>query len=81
MSRRMDNRFNPNKIVLDPYAKAIGRDLRWDDSLFGYKIGDPKIDLSFDTRDNAAFAPWALSWTMPSPGVMIMLRTHPGTRP
>src|SRR5437762_2449830 len=34
-------RFNPNKIVIDPYAKAIGRDLRWDDTLFGYKIGDP----------------------------------------
>ena len=30
------HRFNPNKVVLDPYAKAIGRDLRWDDSLFGY---------------------------------------------
>jgi isoamylase len=33
------HRFNPNKIVLDPYAKAIGRDLRWDDSLFGYRFG------------------------------------------
>ncbi len=30
------HRFNPNKIVLDPYAKAIGRDVRWDDTLFGY---------------------------------------------
>ena len=53
------HRFNSNKIVLDPYAKAIGRDLRWDDTLFGYKIGDPQADLSFDTRDNAAFAPLA----------------------
>jgi glycogen operon protein len=53
------HRFNPNKIVLDPYAKAIGRDLRWDDTLFGYKIGDPTADLSFDERDNAAFAPLA----------------------
>jgi isoamylase len=52
-------RFNPNKIVLDPYAKAIGRDLRWDDSLFGYTIGDAKSDLSFDRRNNAAFAPLA----------------------
>ena len=51
------HRFNPNKVLLDPYAKAIGRDLRWDDSLFGYKLGDPKADLSFDERDNAAFAP------------------------
>jgi isoamylase len=53
------HRFNPNKVVLDPYAKALGRDLRWDDSLFGYKIGDPAADLSFDERDSAAFAPLA----------------------
>ncbi len=53
------HRFNPNKVVLDPYAKSIGRDLRWDDSLFGYQIGDAQADLSFDTRDNAAFAPLA----------------------
>ena len=51
------HRFNPNKIVLDPYCKAIGRDLKWDDSLFGYRVGDDKADLSFDDRDNAAFAP------------------------
>jgi glycogen operon protein len=51
------HRFNPNKVVLDPYAKAIGRDLKWDDSLFGYKIG--KDDLSFDDRDSAAVAPLA----------------------
>ncbi|MEA2711100.1 MAG: isoamylase, partial [Phycisphaerales bacterium] len=53
------HRFNPNKIILDPYAKAIGRDVRWDDSLFGYRVGDPQADLSFDDRDNAAFAPLA----------------------
>ena len=53
------HRFNPRKLVLDPYAKAIGRDLTWDDSLFGYKVGDPQADLSLDDRDNAAFAPLA----------------------
>jgi glycogen operon protein len=53
------HRFNGNKIVLDPYAKAVGRDLKWDDSLFGYKIGDPAADLSFDDRDNAAVCPLA----------------------
>ena len=53
------HRFNPNKIVLDPYAKAIGRDLKWDDALFGYKIGDPQADLSLDERDNAAVGPLA----------------------
>src|SRR5207249_4107905 len=54
------HRFNPNKLVLDPYAKAIGRDLTWDDSLYGYKVGDPAQDLSFDERDSAAFAPLGL---------------------
>jgi isoamylase len=53
------HRFNANKIVLDPYAKSIGRDLRWADELFGYKLGDPAADLSFDPRDNAPFAPLA----------------------
>lgn len=51
------HRFNPNKVVLDPYAKLIGRDVKWDDSLFGYTIGQD--DLSFDKRDSAAFAPLA----------------------
>ena len=51
------HRFNPHKILLDPYAKAIGRPLRWGDEAFGYRVGDPKEDLSFDERDNAASAP------------------------
>jgi len=51
------HRFNPNKVLLDPYAKAIGRDVRWSDAMFGYRIGDADEDLSFDERDNAAFAP------------------------
>jgi isoamylase len=52
-------RFNPNKVLLDPYAKAIGRPLRWDDSVFGYTVGDPAADLSLDERDSAAVAPLA----------------------
>ena len=51
------HRFNANKVVLDPYAKSIGRPLEWDDSLFGYVLGDEDEDLSFDERDNAAYAP------------------------
>ncbi len=47
-------RFNPNKVLLDPYAKAIGRDLRWDDSVFGYTIGQE--DTTFDERDSAPYA-------------------------
>jgi isoamylase len=52
-------RFNPHKIVFDPYARAVARPLRWSDDLFGYSIGDATGDLSFDTRDNAAHAPLA----------------------
>jgi isoamylase len=51
------HRFNPTKLVLDPYAKAIGRQVRWGDELFGYRIGDPQEDLSLDDRDSAPFAP------------------------
>src|SRR5579872_7445489 len=54
------HRFNPNKVLLDPYATAIGRDLQWDDTLFGYKIGDPTADLSLDDRDNSTTAPLAM---------------------
>jgi glycogen operon protein len=51
------HRFNHNKVILDPYAKAIGRDITWDDALFGYRMGQD--DLSFDERDSAPFAPLA----------------------
>ena len=51
------HRFNPNKVVVDPYAKAIGRSLRWNDAVFGYRFGDESADLSRDDRDSAAFAP------------------------
>jgi isoamylase len=50
-------RFNPNKLLLDPYAKAVGRQLRWADELFAYQLGDADGDLSFDDRDSAPFAP------------------------
>ncbi len=53
------HRFNPHKVVLDPYAKAIGRSLHWGDEVFGYRIGAAEADLSFDERDNAASAPLA----------------------
>ncbi len=54
------HRFNPNKIVLDPYAKSIARDVRWADEVFAYRVGDPQGDLSFDERDSAAYAPLAV---------------------
>ena len=50
-------RFNPAKLVIDPYAKAVARAVRWDDALFGYRIGEPSKDVSQDDRDSAPFAP------------------------
>src|SRR4051794_29934333 len=42
------HRFNPAKVLLDPYAKSIARDLRWDDAVFGYKVGAAAADLALD---------------------------------
>jgi glycogen operon protein len=51
------HRFNPNKLVLDPYARAHIGSLTWDPAVFGYKVGDAQGDLSFDERDSAPFMP------------------------
>ena len=50
------HRFNPNKLLLDPYARAHAGTLKWDPAVFGYKMetGD---DLTFDERDSAPFMP------------------------
>jgi isoamylase len=51
------HRFNPNKLVLDPYAKVIGRRAQWHDSLFGFQVG--RGDTTLDDRDSAPYAPLA----------------------
>ncbi|MGZ8635983.1 MAG: glycogen debranching protein GlgX [Actinomycetota bacterium] len=51
------HRFNPNKLLLCPYAKAISGTIDWGDALYGYRIGDPAEDLSFDERDSAGNMP------------------------
>ncbi len=51
------HRFNPNKLLLDPYARMLCGSVTWNDALFGYRIGDPDADLSFDDRDSAPFMP------------------------
>ncbi|HJU14858.1 MAG TPA: glycogen debranching protein GlgX [Stellaceae bacterium] len=50
------HRFNPNKLLLDPYARAVHGRLEWNPALFGYPMekGD---DLGFDERDSAPFMP------------------------
>ncbi|CAF1331288.1 unnamed protein product, partial [Didymodactylos carnosus] len=53
------HRFNANKLLIDPYARAITDTLEWHDSLFGYDIQDPSPDkdLTFSTLDSAPFIP------------------------
>jgi isoamylase len=50
------HRFNPNKLLLDPYARAHAGSLTWNPAVFGYHLesGD---DLTFDGRDSAPFMP------------------------
>ena len=51
------HRFNPNKLLLDPYARGHIGDLKWAPECFGYTIGAEDEDLSFDERDSAPFMP------------------------
>ncbi len=51
------HRFNPHKLLIDPYARQLSGAFSWHDAHFGYTAGDPDEDLSFDTRDNAAYMP------------------------
>jgi glycogen operon protein len=50
------HRFNPNKLVLDPYAHAHIGNVKWDPAIFGYKL-ETQDDLTFDERDSAPFVP------------------------
>ncbi|MGA0588274.1 glycogen debranching protein GlgX [Dyella sp. KRB-257] len=54
------HRFNPNKLLLDPYARLLAGQLRWSDVLHGYRVSSPRADLSFDRRDSAAAMPKAV---------------------
>jgi isoamylase len=51
------HRFNPNKLLLDPYARKLHGEVRWTDALHGYRIRSRKADLSFDSRDSAPAMP------------------------
>ncbi|MDN5789112.1 hypothetical protein [Pseudorhodobacter sp.] len=54
------HRFNPNKLLIDPYARRFSGDVRWSDVLMGYKVGAARADLSFDARDSAFAVPKSL---------------------
>ena len=51
------HRFNPHKLLIDPYARSLDRPFEWNDLHCGYVVGDAREDLSFDTRDNAPLMP------------------------
>jgi isoamylase len=51
------HRFNPNKLLLDPYARAHTGQLTWNPACFGYILGAADGDLSFDESDSAPFVP------------------------
>jgi isoamylase len=51
------HRFNPAKLLIDPYAKAIAGTIEWDDSLFGYEVGQKDEDLKINNTDSAPFIP------------------------
>ncbi len=54
---RSGHRFNPHKLLLDPYALELHGEIRWHDALFGYRVGHNRGDLSFDRRDSAFVMP------------------------
>ena len=53
-------RFNPHKLLLDPYARLLSGPVRWSDALFGYRLNSPRADLTPDRRDSAPMMPKAV---------------------
>jgi isoamylase len=78
------HRFNANKLLLDPYAKAISGAINWDDALFGYEVGHPDEDLSFSEKDSGPYLPKSVvvdpkfDWgDDASPALLIKLSFYP----
>ncbi len=63
------HRFNPSKLLIDPYTKALTGIVKWSDAMFGYRVGHAGEDLSLDQRNNAGNVPkcvvvdQAFSWS------------------
>jgi glycogen operon protein len=54
---RHGHRFNPHKLLLDPYARLLSGRIRWHDAAFGYRLGAHRADLTLDRRDSAPMMP------------------------
>jgi glycogen operon protein len=70
------HRFNPHKLLIDPYAKALTGTFRWSDVHFGYRVGSRREDLSFDRRDNVSGMPKCV---VIDPGFVWGGDAHPNT--
>lgn len=71
------HRFNPYKLLVDPYTKALRGTLQWHDALFGYTIGHKDADLSFDKRDSAPYMPKCVVVDQQFPWQAQEIQTHP----
>jgi len=54
---RQGHRFNPHKLLIDPYARLLHGQIRWHDSLYGFRSGAHRNDLAMDRRDSAPMMP------------------------
>lgn len=59
------HRFNAHKLLIDPYAKDLFGAFIQHDALYGYEVGSPEKDLSFDTRDSAPYMPKCVAGPLP----------------
>ncbi len=81
-TRRTAHRFNPAKLLIDPYAKAIAGKINWSDDMFGYTIGSEDGDLARDDRDDAWGIPKsvvvdaAFDWGTDTPPATPLDRIH-----
>jgi isoamylase len=72
---RHGHRFNSHKLLLDPYARGLVGNVRWSDALYGYRMGSPRADLSFDRRDSAAAMPKGV--VVADPGSILLPPARP----
>src|SRR5690606_20205384 len=56
----LGHRFNPHKLLLDPYARQLAGRLHWHDALYGFNLQSANADLSFDRQDSAPYMPRAV---------------------
>jgi isoamylase len=68
------HRFNANKLLIDPYARALTGPVIWNEANHAYRFGDPEGENSFDERDNAQFIPKCIV-TPPADGAAPRLGT------